>query len=39
MNPKRIALAVVLSLAIAGIVSYAFYARIRMQQAQKRQRH
>jgi pilus assembly protein CpaB len=33
MNPKRIALAVVLSVAIAGVVSYAFYARIRMQQA------
>ena len=32
MNPKRIALAVVLSLAIAGVVSYAFYARVRMQQ-------
>ena len=32
MNPKRIALAVVLSLAIAFVVSYAFYARIRMQQ-------
>lgn len=33
MNPKRIALAVVLSLAIACVVSYAFYARIRIQQA------
>lgn len=33
MNLKRIALALVLSLAIAGVVSYAFYARIRMQQA------
>ena len=33
MNPKRIALAVVLSVAIACVVSYAFYARIRMQQA------
>lgn len=34
MSPKRIALAVVLSVAIACIVSYAFYARVRIQQAQ-----
>jgi pilus assembly protein CpaB len=33
MNSKRIALALVLSLAIAGVVSYAFYSRIRAQQA------
>ena len=34
MNLKRIALAVGLSLAIAFVVSYAFYARVRMQQSQ-----
>jgi pilus assembly protein CpaB len=34
MNSKRIALALVLALAIAGVVSYAFYARVRLQQAQ-----
>jgi len=34
MNTKRIALALVLAVAIAGVISYAFYARVRMQQAQ-----
>jgi pilus assembly protein CpaB len=34
MNPKRILLAVVLAMAIAGVVTYAFYARIRMQKAE-----
>jgi pilus assembly protein CpaB len=33
MNSKRIALALVLALAIAGVVSYAFYVRVRSQQA------
>ncbi len=33
MNSKRIALALGLALAIAGVVSYAFYARLRSQQA------
>jgi pilus assembly protein CpaB len=33
MNPKRIVLAVVLAMAIAGVVSYAFYARVKMQKA------
>jgi pilus assembly protein CpaB len=33
MNSKRIALALVLAVAIAGVVSYAFYARLRAQQA------
>jgi pilus assembly protein CpaB len=33
MNSKRIVLAVVLAMAIAGVVSYAFYARVRMQKA------
>lgn len=33
MNSKRIALALVLALAIAGVVSYAFYYRLRTQQA------
>lgn len=33
MNPKRIVLAVVLAMAIAGVVTYAFYARIRMQRS------
>ena len=38
MNPKRIALAVVLAMAIAGVVSYAFYAacvRSRLQPARR----
>ena len=34
MNSKRIALAFVLAVAIAGVISYAFYARVRSQQAQ-----
>jgi len=34
MNPKRIVLAVVLAVAIAGVVTYAFYARVRMQRAE-----
>jgi pilus assembly protein CpaB len=34
MNPKRILLAVVLAMAIAGVVTYAFYARVRMQRAE-----
>jgi pilus assembly protein CpaB len=34
MNSKRIALALVLAVAIAGVISYAFYARVRSQQAQ-----
>jgi pilus assembly protein CpaB len=34
MNSKRIALAFVLAVAIAGVVSYAFYARIRSQRAE-----
>ncbi len=33
MNPKRIVLAVVLAMAIAGVVTYAFYARVRMQRS------
>ncbi len=33
MNSKRIALALVLAVAIAGVVSYAFYSRMRSQQA------
>ena len=33
MNSKRIALALVLALAIAGVVSYGFYYRLRAQQA------
>jgi pilus assembly protein CpaB len=33
MNPKRIVLALVLAMAIAGVVTYAFYARVRMQGA------
>jgi pilus assembly protein CpaB len=33
MNSKRIALAFVLAVAIAGVVSFAFYARLRSQQA------
>ncbi|HVJ04455.1 MAG TPA: Flp pilus assembly protein CpaB [Candidatus Saccharimonadales bacterium] len=33
MNSKRIALALVLAVAIAGVVSYAFYSRVRSQQA------
>ena len=33
MNSKRIALALVLALAIAGVVSYGFYYRLRTQQA------
>jgi pilus assembly protein CpaB len=33
MNPKRIVLALVLALAIAGVVTYAFYARVRMQRS------
>ncbi len=33
MNSKRIALALVLAVAIAGVVSYAFYTRVRSQQA------
>jgi len=34
MNSKRIALAVVLASAIAGVVCFAFYARLRKQQAE-----
>ena len=34
MNPKRIVLAVVLAMAIAGVVTYAFYARVRMQRSE-----
>jgi pilus assembly protein CpaB len=34
LNPKRIALAFVLAVAIAGVVSYAFYARVRSQRAE-----
>jgi len=34
MNSKRIALALLLAVAIAGVVSYAFYARMKWQQAQ-----
>ncbi len=33
MNSKRIALALVLAVAIAGVVSYAFYSRLRSQQS------
>ena len=33
MNPKRIVLAVVLAMLIAGVVTYAFYARVRMQRS------
>jgi pilus assembly protein CpaB len=33
MNPKRIILALVLAMAIAGVVTYAFYARVRMQRS------
>lgn len=34
MNSKRIALALVLAVAIAGVITYVFYARIRTQQSQ-----
>jgi pilus assembly protein CpaB len=34
MNSKRIALAIALAVAIAGVVSYAFYARVRSQRAE-----
>ena len=34
MNPKRIVLAVVLAVAIAGVVSYSFYARVRLLRAE-----
>jgi pilus assembly protein CpaB len=35
MNSKRIVLAFVLALAIAGVVSYAFYARVQSQKAEQ----
>jgi pilus assembly protein CpaB len=34
MNSKRIALAFVLAVAIAGVITYVFYARVRIQQGQ-----